>query len=381
MKIYFYNFYKAWKNLVKFKKLSKDEKEIVFYAETSADWTWFDQIIEHLNKLGKKIIRITSDPNDKYNSLKNVFYIGYGSPRTILFNTLDVKIFVMTLADLNSFYLKKSIHPVNYFYVFHSIMSTHRVYNEHAFNSYDTIFCTCNHQMLEIRKTEKIYGLSKKNLKKHGYGRIDTLIDAKRKFKKISKNKKKSINVLIAPSWGVGSLVDNNLEKIIEILIRSNINVTLRLHPMTKRHYPDLSNQINKKYNNSGKFTFDSNIQNVNSLIRADTLISEWSGSSFEYAFAMERPVIFIDTDPKVHNKNWQKIKMPCFEEYTRSKIGKIISLKNLNMIPKTIDKFIEQKKEWSFKISKIRDETVFNIGQSGKVGAELISKSLDKKK
>ena len=380
MKNYFYNFYKACQNLIKFKKLSKNDKQIVFYAETSADWVWLDLIIEHLSKLNKKVIRITSDPNDDYNSLKNVFYIGYGSPRTILFNTLDVKIFVMTLADLNSYYLKKSIHPVNYFYIFHSIMSTHRVYNEHAFDAYDTIFCTGNHQILEIRKTEKIYGLPKKNLEQHGYARLDSLINAKRNFKKLSTNKKKSISVLIAPSWGVGSLVNNNLDKIIQILIESNINVTLRLHPMTKRHYPNLSNQINKKYQSSGKFNFDSNIASVTSLVNADTMISEWSGSAFEYAFAMEKPVIFIDTDPKIHNPNWQKIQIPCFEEYTRSKVGKIISQNDLDKIPEVINQFLKHKEKWSSIISKLREQTVFNIGQSGKIGAELICKSLDKK-
>ena len=380
IKNYFYNFYKSWQSLIKFKKLKKNDKLIVFYAETSADWAWLDQIIQELIKLNKKVVRITSDPADKYNSFKNAYYIGYGSARTILFNTLDVEIFVMTLADLNSYYLKKSIHPVNYFYIFHSIMSTHRVYNENAFNAYDTIFCTGKHQMLEIRKTEKVYGLPKKKLEQHGYGRIDSLIKAKRNLKKINKNKSKSINVLIAPSWGVGSLVNNKLEKIIEILIGSNINVTLRLHPMTNRYFPNLSNQINNNFQNSGKFAFDSNIASLNSLLYADTMISEWSGSAFEYAFAMEKPVIFIDTVPKIHNPKWQKIQMPCFEEYTRSKIGKIISQNNLDLIPKFIYQFIEQKENWSSKIRKVREQTVFNIGKSGKIGAELICKSLENK-
>ena len=37
-------------------------------------------------------------------------------------------------------------------------------------------------------------------------------------------------------------------------------------------------------------------------------MISEWAGAAIEYAFSRERPVIFIDTQPKINNLHWKKI-------------------------------------------------------------------------
>jgi len=44
------------------------------------------------------------------------------------------------------------------------MVSTHRVYREHAFDAYETIFCLGEHHIKEIRKTEQVYNLSKKIL-------------------------------------------------------------------------------------------------------------------------------------------------------------------------------------------------------------------------
>ena len=355
-------------------------KRIVFYAETSADWAFLHPIVESLKFLNEDVIRITSDPEDKLLKLPNVYYIGLGSTRTILFRTIKTEAFVMTLTDLGSFYLKKSLYPVHYFYIFHSLVSTHRVYREHAFDAYDTILCAGDYQIKEIRKTEEVYGLSKKSLAKHGYGRLDNLIIEKNKKNFLNKNKQIFTNVLLAPSWGKGSLANQHLDRLIEILIAANFRVTLRLHPMTQRHYPNLSNILNKKYEISGKYFFDPHIENVDSLIDNHIMISDWSGASIEFSFATERPVIFVDTEPKINNLNWKKIDLPCLEETIRKEIGSIVSEHELETIPNIILKLLQEQEFWSDKIRKIRNKTVFNIGISGKIGAKIILKKINLK-
>ena len=123
------NFFKSWKEFLRFKKIKNTEREYVFYAETISDWSYLDPIIYELSKK-KKVIRVTSDPKDKYLKDLNTFFIGNGAIRTFFFKSLDAKAFIMTLTDLGSYYLKKSINPVKYFYVFHSVVSTHRAYRE-----------------------------------------------------------------------------------------------------------------------------------------------------------------------------------------------------------------------------------------------------------
>ena len=368
------NYLSAWTNLLKIKKLDQLKKEIIFYAESRADWIFLDPIIESINIKRKNLnfIKITSDPNDELLNNKNVYYIGYGTPRTILFRTIKTKGFVMTLTDLETFHLKKSIHNVHYFYVFHSMVSTHRAYRENAFDAYDTILCVGKYQILEIREMEKKYKLNKKNLIEHGYGRLDNLIIESKKYKK---NNKK---VIIAPTWGESSLIDRHLDMLINILILNDFIVTLRLHPMTIRYKPDLPDIINKKYSKTGKFFYDFDSKNEKEIIHNDIMISEWSGAALEFAFANKRPVIFIDTKPKINNINFQKIKLPFFEDYIRKEIGEIIAENSINEIPKIINNLLNQNKKWSDKINKIRKENIFNIGKSGNIGATTILDTLN---
>ena len=372
------NIRNAWIGLIKFNNLSRDMKRIVFYAETSADWTFLNPIVESLKLFNENIIRITSDSDDKLLSLPYVYYIGFGSARTFLFRTIKADAFVMTLSDLDLFYLKKSLYPVHYFYIFHSIASTHRIYREHAFDAYDTIFCVGNHQIQEIRKTEEIYGLPKKNLEKFGYGRLDTLISKKNEKRSFYQSKKLLPSVLIAPSWGECSLVKHHLDRLIGILIVADFKVILRLHHMTQRHYPNLSNNFKKKYGSTGNYFFDPKIEDIDSLLEADIMISEWSGAALEYAFATEKPVIFVDTQPKINNVNWKKINLPCLEETIRKDIGKIVSEQELESLPKIIKELLTNVESWSKKIRNIRERSVFNIGYSGSIGAKIIYRTLN---
>ena len=71
----------SWKDYTRLKKIKDNDKEYVFYAETTSDWSYLDPIIVELSK-EKKIIRVTSDIKDKYLGNSNTFFIGDGAIRT-----------------------------------------------------------------------------------------------------------------------------------------------------------------------------------------------------------------------------------------------------------------------------------------------------------
>ena len=89
---------------------------------------------------------------------------------------MNVGVLVMTMPDLNSFFLKKSAHPVHYVYVFHAINSAQMIYLKHSFDAYDTILCCGPHHVRELRELENLNGLQPRKLIEHGYGRLDTLL-------------------------------------------------------------------------------------------------------------------------------------------------------------------------------------------------------------
>ena len=367
----------AWRGLRAFEALAAGARRIVFYAESAADWAHLMPVVRALELEGERVIRLTSDRNDSVLDAADAFFIGQGSARTVLFRTIEADAFFMTLPDLEQFHLKRSAHPVHYVYVFHSIASTHRVYREHAFDAYDTIFCVGPHHIDEIRRTEEVYGLAPKRLVEHGYGRLDTLMsDLAARPPAASSSR---IRVLIAPSWGECSMVQHGLDETIAMLLASDFDVSVRLHPMTVRHHPELPGTLIRTHGDSGRFHYDPDVSTTAALLAADVMISEWSGAALEYAFARERPVIFIDTPAKIHNPNHVKVALPALEAEIRGQIGRVISPLAVGELPQAVRDLVAEAETWSMRIRAIRERTVFNVGRSGKAGARHILDTLSR--
>jgi hypothetical protein len=366
----------AWQGLRAFQALPRGERRIVFYAETSADWAHLAPIANALEHRGERVLRITSDRRDPALDRADTFFIGFGSARTVFFSTIEADAFVMTLSDLDRYGLRRSAHRVHYFYVFHSIASTHRVYREHAFDAYDTIFCVGPHHLAEIRATEREYGLPPKRLIEHGYGRLDTIISdlGRRRPQDRAAN---APTVVVAPSWGDSSMVKHCLHPVLDVLTIAGFDISLRLHPMTRRYHPELADTLVARYGPSGRFHFDAHIDTTDALLAADIMISEWSGAPLEYAFARERPVVFIDTPPKTHNANFARIGLPCLEDDIRTEIGRLVTPRDVQSLPDVIRALIADAGSWRERIRESRDRAVFNIGRSGDVAAQVILDTL----
>ena len=231
------------KNLLRFLKLSKDEKEIIFYAEHAGYYPNFEGILKELNiKSNKKFCYITSDINDpilKNNDSKiNSFYIKNFLPFFMLL--VNCKVFVMTLTDLNQFHLKRSINNVHYVYVFHALVSSHMMYREGAFDHYDTILCVGPHHEKEIRKRERDLNLKPKRLIQGGYYRLERISN---KYKNLNLDHDGK-NILIAPSWGPQNIIESCGIEIVKKLLDLKYKVMLRPHPETTKR----STEILKKY-------------------------------------------------------------------------------------------------------------------------------------
>ena len=198
-------FGKEWAELEKFNKLDLDERSIVFYSESSVIlYPYAEELINELEKRGQKICYVTSSKDDPIfkNENKNIksFYIGEGAARTMFFMELKARALIMTMADLETYYIKRSkTFPVNYIYLFHSVNSPLKGFqsgkdSKRAFDHYDTIFCVGPHQIQEFREREQLYNLKQKNLVECGYGLFDKLLKTKPLYAQqnlLSKNGKK----------------------------------------------------------------------------------------------------------------------------------------------------------------------------------------------
>jgi YidC/Oxa1 family membrane protein insertase len=316
--------------------------------------------------------------NDQILSSKNKnilsFYIGEGAARTKFFLTLRAKILVMDMPDLDRYHIKRSkAYPVHYIYLFHSMFSIHSYLRKGALDNYDTIFCVGPHHVNELRTTEKLYGLKPKTIINYGFGRLDTLLQEKEKFAKPDSNLKDLI--LITPSYGDENLLEKCGIELIDALLKSNFRVLLRPHFRTLRDSKELIDSIKNKFEKNPSFIFEDGVIPPEYFHNSICMISDWSGISMEYAFTFERSVIFIDVPKKILNPDADDLPLEPIEISIRKKIGHIISTNNIQEIPNIINNLNNNNEDFKKQLKLIRQNTVFNISTSSKIGANYIEK------
>ncbi|MGH2446079.1 MAG: CDP-glycerol glycerophosphotransferase family protein [Candidatus Limnocylindria bacterium] len=373
----------AWSSLRSVNRLSREDRTIVFYAESRADWAHLGPIVEELvGELGRTVCYVTSDADDPVRSQANprlrAFYIGSGSTRTTFFKLVEATVVVMTLPDLETYHLKRSVHPVHYAYVFHSIVSTHMIYRKGAFDAYDTILCVGPHHVAEIRRTEEVHGLTPKELVEHGYGRLDLILATAAERPPVDAGPGPGRRLVLAPSWGECSFIEAPYgADLVEILLAASHSVVLRLHPMTVRHHPALAGELTARFGDR-RFRIETDMREQASLHESELMIGDWSGAALEYAFGLERPVLFIDTPKKVNNPEYERIGMITIEESVRDEIGAIVDPRDLRAALPLIDSLSADPHAYRERLREARLRTVYNVGRSASVGAAHVARLAD---
>ena len=359
-----------------FRKQDVAFRQLVFFSEGPEYWMFFSPIVNQLLSSGKvKVSFLASkieDPGlNKVHENYRAFLIGEGVQRTFLFRTLSARLFILTMPNLNTLYLKRSVQDVKYIYLFHSMVSTHMVYPKGAFDHYDTIFCVGPQHVDEIRAAEHRYNLPPKELVNIGYPRLDQLL-SEAKFVDPAGD---TNVILVAPSWGEHCIFETIGEQLITKLLDGGYQVVLRPHPQTNRHRPDVIRRLKKWVEVDQRLSFDDGLGTHESLKEAGIMISDWSGAALEYAFAYERPVIFLDIPRKVRNPDYENIDIVPLEIKIRDQIGTMVHPDDIDEIIVVIKNTVKDYERVRRRIRRARDYYVFNRGHSiEKIESTLLS-------
>jgi len=372
-----------WKEQGRFKRLAPEARSIVVYAEDAASWVHLGPIVEELvGRLERSVCYLTSSETDPVfeRDLPNLscFYIGEGTLRAALFATLQADVVVMTVPDLHTREIKRSRASVHYVYVFHSLVSTHMAYREHAFDHFDTLLCCGPHHVAETRATEVEYGLEPKRLIEHGYGRLDSILAEAEDRAARPAPPTDPLRVLGAPSWNARGVIEAHGVEVTRTLLAAGFDVTVRPHPFTLRKWPDAVAALEQNFSSHERFTLETDMSSQESLLAADVMISDWSGAAMEYAFGQERPVLFLDVPRKVNNPKYTRITCEPLEASIRGEIGTVHSPEAIGELPAAVSQLCANPGEYRERIRRVREQTVFNVGCSAALGAEAIAERAD---
>lgn len=371
-----------------YKRLIKDgalqKMNLMFYSEQSGFYKYFENIIKALlEKTDEPIYYITSDPNDRIfecgiDQIKP-YYIS-GNQLISLMMKLECKMVVMTTPDLEKYHIKRSKmkRDIEYVYTDHGCTSLNLTYRTGAFDYFDTIFAVSKHQGVEIRQMEQLRGTKKKRIVKVGYGLIDNMIEA---YNASEKKENEKPTILVAPSWQYDNLLDSCLDDMLSSMLNGKYKVIIRPHPQYIRRFPLQIEAIIEKYKDrfGEDFMIETDFSSNVTIYTADVVITDWSAISYEFSFTTNKPTLFINTEMKVVNKDYEKIKVRPFDITARDTIGRSIAKEDAKNISEVIDELIENKDSYSAQIDELKNSYFYNLGSSGEAAADYIIERLNR--
>jgi len=364
---------------------NKGNIRLMFYSEGSGFYKYFSALIEALLRTTDLTIHyVTSDPDDaifrKNEPRIRPYYVD--ETRLIsLMMKLEADMVVMTTPDLEKYHIKRSRVKENVEYVFmdHGCSSDNLAYRTGALDAYDTLLVVSREQAVEARAIERLRHTKKKRIIECGYGLIDDMIAA---YNAMDKRENEKKTILIAPSWQYDNIMDSCLDDLVNALYGKGYRIVIRPHPQYVRRFPMQMKEILRRYEDrmSRDFIIETDFSSNVTVYTADLLITDWSGIAFEFSFTTDKPSLFINTQMKVVNEDWQKIPLPPFDITARSKVGRQVEKSEVKDLAPVVEELLAHQEDYKERIAALKQQHFYHLGHSGEVGAEYIVHRLERR-
>lgn len=356
-------------------RLPKAQRRIVFYSEGKTYWVHLKGLLQALlEACDLPVCYVSSSAEDPGLSFKHPqlrhFRTDEAAVRNWLFENIDCDLMVMTMPDLHQYQVKRSKHPVRYVYVQHSLVSLHMVYRSGAFDHYDTIFCAGPHHLIEMQALAEQRRFKAKRLIEHGYARLDSIMSNARGTQAATAVDSRP-RILIAPSWGEHSISETLAEPLIDALLTQGFQVTFRPHPQTVKFAGKKVEAVQHQHAGNPQFELEVDVASEDSLHRSDLMISDWSGAALDYAFGLEKPVLFIDVPRKVNNPDYAELNIQPFEVAVRERLGGVLAAEDIAQVGVAVEELVSGRTAQP--LAALREQSVFNVGTSDRKGAEQL--------
>ncbi|GHT91558.1 CDP-glycerol glycerophosphotransferase [Spirochaetia bacterium] len=266
----------------------------VIYSEGKQYWNVFKPVLDEFEKRQIELLYLTSAEDDPvftagYQFIKAEFS-GEGNKAFARLNLLSADVVLMTTPGLNVYQLKRSKMVKHYAHVLHA-PSDATMYRMFGIDYFDSVLLTGDYQAKDIRTLEKLRGLPEKQLATAGCTYLDVYAE---KIKQIPKEKNHPFTVLVSPSWGPSALLSRYGAKLLDPLVKTGWRIIVRPHPQSKKSESAVLEALAAKYRETPNLVWDYERENIYSLVKADIMISDFSGIIFDYAFLCDKPVMYV---------------------------------------------------------------------------------------
>ncbi|MBE5918160.1 MAG: hypothetical protein E7273_15140 [Pseudobutyrivibrio ruminis] len=351
-------------------KLDRDER-IAIFSEGKNYWLTYKPIIEELISQKIPFIYYSMDIHDPALTIDNEFmhskYIGSNNRAYAKVGALKTNILLTTTPNIGcpEYPLRRPAKVGKLCHVWHSI-SDSSVYHLGALDHYDVALTVGDWVETPLRQIEKIRKLNKKEIISVGLPYFDELKknhDNQISLHKADSNSKKENKVLlVAPSWGTKNCLRVYGTDFIKQALDQGYAVIYRPHPQSIKVENDFVKNVCTQFKSFKNFSFDSNPDATESMMKSDMMISDKSGVRFDYAFLYEKPVLTLDFSTDL------------LDEYEAVLLGRVwgeaeSALIGIHLQPNDKEKIMDSiKQTLEFKgneIINLREKVLNNYGKS----------------
>ena len=327
------------------KDTSKNTFPLVIFSDDKRYWKFFEPVCRELDRRGVETVYMTESGDDPvftcgYPHVKGEF-IGAGNKAYGKLNLLNATILLSTTPGLDVYQWKRSNDVKCYIYLPHATnaMTTHKMF---GLDFYDVLLSSGQYQIDMIRKLEKLRNEPEKEMVLVGIPYMDEIAE---RIEKYTSNKSDETVVLLAPSWGKSAALTRFGSRIIKNLIDSGYHIIIRPHPQSFVSETQMIESLMNEFPESKQLEWNRDNDNFEVLNRSDILISDFSGTVFEFALAFDKPVICVDTDfdDSQYDSCW--LDEPNWSIATLPKLGKILKEEDLPRLRNIIDECLTDER------------------------------------
>jgi hypothetical protein len=273
------------------------ENTYVIYNEGKQYWNLFKPVLDEFEGRSINVSYLTSAEDDPvfegvYRFVKPE-YIGQGNRAYAHLNFLSARIVLMTTPGLNVYQLKRSKTVGHYVHILHATGDV-TLYRMFGLDYFDAVLLTGEYQAKDIRFLEQLRGLPEKKLVTAGCTYLDFFAE---KIAEIPGEENHVFTVLVSPSWGPSALLSRYGEKLLDPLAKTGWRIIVRPHPQSRKSEKPMLELLERRYKDIPNIMWDYDKDNIYSLVKADIMISDFSGVIYDFIFLRDKPVIYVSQD------------------------------------------------------------------------------------
>lgn len=364
-------------------KADKNKKDIVIYGEDKRYWTSFKGILDEFEKRKVKVTYLAGsedDPllNEKYEYVEKEV-IGLGNKAYAKLNFLNARVVLATTPGLDVFQWKRSKDVDHYVHMTHSIAAGtgYQMFGTHFF---DAVLLSSDSFFHSNRVLEEKRNSPPKELVCVGCTYMDHLLERKERQALHDRTDNKPITILLAPTWGSSGILAKYGSGFISRLIATGFDITIRPHPQSFISELEMIRHLMEEFPEDDLLHWNTDADNFDVLSRSDLLISDFSGSIYDYSFIFERPVLYTELNMDMSEKDEAWLDEPYFGLELIPRLGRELKEEAFDELKQMITGLINDT-EYRSSIAAAREEYWQNRGIASVLVTDYLLEKLNDKK